>query len=136
MRLLPSKSARELVNDAAHNPDFERELRRECRLAIASDETATPAEIGILLHRLSLHYPDRKLNPKEAALVAQDWLQDLDGIPHDLVELAFSKWRRGPKCAFFPKAGEILELVKAEVTMRKFLAKRAAEVAAALGGSV
>lgn len=81
-----------------------------------------------MLHRLSLHYPDRKLNPKEASLVAQDWLSDLDEVPFDILELAFKRWRTGPKCAFFPKPGEILALVESEQRVRRYLAKRAAEV--------
>lgn len=99
---------------------------------LAASEPATSVEIGVMLHRLSLHYPDRKLNPKEVALVAADWLADLDGVPFDLIELGFKRWRTGPKCAFFPKPGEILALIDFDHRTRKALAKRATEITDAL----
>lgn len=112
---------------ALDDPSAMQELRRECDIAITANEPATAPQVAILLHRLSLHYPDRKLNDKEAASVAQDWLSDLAGIPYDLIESAFTAWRRGPKSSFYPKPGEILAIIESEVRYRKHLAKRARE---------
>lgn len=107
---------------------------QDAETAIAASEPATNEELGVMLHQLSLHYPDRKLNDKEAYSVGRDWLRDLQGIPADILTIAFDRWRTGPKCTFFPKSGEILGLVKTELAFRKMLAKRAKEVSDALKG--
>ena len=121
-----------MIERAGSDREFCHDLSRECAIVLAASEPATSVEIGVMLHRLSLHYPDRKLNPKEAALVAADWLADLDGVPFDLIEIGFKRWRTGPKCAFFPKPGEILALIDFDHRTRKALAKRADEITAAL----
>ena len=121
-----------LIDRAATDGEFRRNLLFEARLCEVAATPASAKQIAVHLHRLSLHYPDRKLNEKEAALVAADWLRDLDGVPEDLVEAAFARWRKGPKCAFFPRAGEVLALIEIEQRTRRFLAKRAAEVTDAI----
>ena len=128
LTLISSAGALSLIERAGSDLEFCHDLRRECAIVLAASEPATSVEIGVMLHRLSLHYPDRKLNPKEAALVAADWLADLDGVPFDLIETGFKRWRTGPKCAFFPKPGEILALIDFDHRLRKTLAKRAAEI--------
>lgn len=132
LTLISSAGALSLIERADSDREFCHDLSRECAIVLAASEPATSVEIGVMLHRLSLHYPDRKLNPKEAALVAADWLADLDGVPFDLIETGFRRWRTGPKCAFFPKPGEILALTDYERRMRKALAKRADEITEAL----
>ena len=135
LKLLNAAAARALVEAARKDPSFDAGLlRAECQSVQAAVQPAQAVEIAVLIHRLSLHYPDRKLNQQEAQLVTEDWLEDLDGLSHDLIELAFKRWRQGPKCAFFPKAGEILALVNHEMAIRKLLAKRAEEVEAGLRG--
>lgn len=134
LRLLPASAPGRLAERARADAAVRDDLRRECAVAIASATPAEPAQIGILLHRLSLHYADRKLTAREAQLVAEDWLNDLDGLPLDLAELAFRRWRTGPKCAFFPKAGEILGLVEVERRTRAILHRRAQAVIEAMTG--
>lgn len=126
--MINSAGTQSLLERAASDAEFRHGLSREAAICAAAAEPATSAEIGVMLHRLSLHYPDRKLNQTEAALVAKDWLKLLDGVPFDLVELGFSRWLGGAKSSFFPKPGEILTSIDYEIRLRKTLAKRAAEI--------
>ena len=128
LSLISSAGTQSLLERAGSDREFCHNLRRECAIVLAASEPATSVEIGVMLHRLSLHYPDRKLNTQEAKLVAADWLADLDGVPFDLIETGFKRWRTGPKCAFFPKPGEILALIDFDHRVRKKLAERAAEI--------
>jgi len=104
------------------------ELIAECEMVLAASQPATTKEVAILLHKLSLHYPERKLSASELQMVAEDWLSDLNGAPYDVIEQAIAKWRRGPQCQFYPKSGQILELVNEIGGYRMALVRRAEDV--------
>lgn len=131
-----SKSATsQLVATARSDPEFLIQLVHECRVVSAANTPATSIEIGLMLHSFSFHYPDRKLNDEQQKSVNFDWILDLNGIPADLIAVGLSRWRRGPKCAFYPKAGEIIDLIKSDIGFRTTLAERAGSVLAILGAS-
>ncbi|MFT4091858.1 MAG: hypothetical protein QM645_14085 [Asticcacaulis sp.] len=122
---MPSKGSRALVEEAQAQPETCSVLLAEAKQALTQATPATLPEMAVLLHRLGLHYPERRLSEREHQLVTEDWLRDLQGLPADLIALAFTRWRSGPKCAFFPKAGEVLALVDRERRTRIQLAERA-----------
>jgi hypothetical protein len=128
LTVLGSAAANRLVAVALASPEDRAAIEREARLAVTASQPAEPHEIAALLHRLSLHYPDRRLSEKEATLVACDWIDDLADVPADLIEAAFKRWRTGPKSAFFPRVGEVLALIETERLYRRALARRGAEV--------
>ena len=124
MTALVSAAANKLVAAALASPEDRLTIEHEARLAVDASQPAEPVEIAALLHRLSLHYPDRKLSVKEATLVAEDWIDDLADVPGDLIQAAFKRWRTGAKSAFFPRVGEVLALIETERLYRRALARR------------
>lgn len=107
------------------------ELIKECEIVLAAAQPATGLEIAVVLHRLSKHYPERKMSEDDLLDVSKDWLEDLDGLPLDIIEAAVSEWRRGEKCEFFPKSGQILRLVDGKGRYRLALAQRAGNIMSA-----
>ncbi len=132
LKILPSKGSAALVEEARTDLRTRDALVAEAKLVVATAVPASLADIAVQLHRLGLHYPERRLSEREAQLVAEDWIKDLKGIPIDLIATAFDRWRTGPKCQFFPKSGEVLAIIDADRRYREQLAKRAAHILDAL----
>ncbi len=126
--MLASAGTAKLVAMALASPAKHHEIAQDARQAVEAARPADAQDIAARLHRLSLHYPDRRLSEKEATLVALDWIDDLAEVPADLIDAALKRWRTGPKAAFFPRAGEILALIETECLYRRALAKRGREV--------
>lgn len=69
-------------------------------------------QISAILARLSLHYWRPDYSPEQAKLVMEDYLDDLAGHTPEQVSKACEQYRKNPDSKFFPKIGEIIELIK------------------------
>lgn len=97
-------------------------LRNECPSLVAERERINrelhpshPDDIKTLLGRLALHCPSRDLAPKEAMLLIEDYLIELQPYPITAIEQACRKYRSNAVNVFFPSLAILLALVKQEV---------------------
>lgn len=77
----------------------------------ATCQPANPAEAAAVIERLFSHYPRSDLTPNAAVLRVDDWLDDLEGIPLDVLQAAARDYRRS-SARFAPTPGQFLECVK------------------------
>jgi hypothetical protein len=68
-----------------------------------------------------MHYWRPDFTPEQMRYLMADYLEDLGHIEPERVEAACRQWRRNPENKFFPKIGELLELLKPEWEPRSHL---------------
>lgn len=95
---------------------------------------APDAEAVKMLDRLFKHYPQTHLHESEHADRWDDWLDDLEDVPLDVLDMACTRWRRSTQ-RFAPTPGQLLDKVSEILFARKVFAKRAAELAELLEGA-
>ena len=75
-------------------------------------QPATSQGIINLLTRLSLHYPINGLEKSQFQTLMADFVEDLKPIsPIDLIKDACTAYRRNGKHLYFPKIGQLLEMI-------------------------
>lgn len=85
---------------------------------VAGPKLADKRDFATLLGRLSIHYWQPDFTPDQVKLKLQDYEEDLAGVTADELRDACGEWRRDPLNKFFPKTGELLELVKPKISAR------------------
>lgn len=109
----------------------EAKVREWLAAAIAGPPAAMMRDYVTQLGRLSLHYWRPDFTPEQAKLMFQDFASDMAGTTAaELVE-ACNEWRRDPENRFFPRPGELLELVKDRLRQRgrdRYAARRMLEM--------
>lgn len=68
-------------------------------------------QVAAILARLSFHYWRPDYSQEQARMVMEDYLNDLEHISPASVEKACAEYRKKPDSKFFPKVGEILDLI-------------------------
>ncbi|MFI4973440.1 MAG: hypothetical protein ACHP84_02750 [Caulobacterales bacterium] len=96
-----------------------------CPAIIATTSPATAAEIGLAFEALALHFPGIRRTDREHRIVLNDWLEDLQDWPADLIQECARLWRNGDSI-WFPTAGQFKKLMEAALVHRQRLARRAA----------
>jgi hypothetical protein len=81
---------------------------------------AEPRAILVELAKLRLHYSHLNLTQKELEILLGDYVNDLMPYPIDLIRAACISYRRDPKHLFFPKIGQLLQLIIDPCHMRKW----------------
>lgn len=94
------------------------EVRLALQAIIEGPPKASTLEFAEELSRLALHYWRPDFNPKEAAKLNADYLEDLRGITVEELKAACRTWRRNPDNRFYPTSGQLLELVKDALSER------------------
>lgn len=77
------------------------------------------AHIGKLLS----HYPPSAGSAVMDKLWWSDWIEDLEGVPADLIEAGCALWRRSAE-RWAPTPGQFLETIKPMMSMRQALLQR------------
>jgi hypothetical protein len=72
---------------------------------------AHPKQILIEIAKLRLHYYSGKLSAKEEESLLDDYVNDLAKYPIDLIRIACVKYRQNANNLFFPKIGQLIELI-------------------------
>ncbi len=72
---------------------------------------AEPRAILVELAKLRLHYSHLNLTQNELEILLDDYVNDLMPYPIDLIQAACIKYRREGKNLFFPKIGQLLQLI-------------------------
>lgn len=96
------------------------------------DELLKPVDTvtaATLLLRLFVHYPqpNLKIGDQDASeLLMEDWLDDLEDVPHDLLAEACRAWRRS-RATWRPTPGQLLDKIAGPLEMRRAYRRRAAE---------
>ena len=101
-------------------------------IARLAEEDLAPAEdreiVVIVEKMLSRYHPQKDL----AAILAgqsEEWLEDLEGWPVDLIALAYRNWRLDPSREFAPRdAGSLMASVQDILTMRRIILRRAQQI--------
>lgn len=73
---------------------------------------ANDLQIAPHLAMLRLHFPIADLSEEAICKLMKDYLADLSGYPADIIELACVEYRRNGQNLYFPKVGQLLELIK------------------------
>lgn len=97
----------------------EAEMRANLQALIAGPQLATPLDFAETLSRLALHYWRPDFAPGDAAKLNADYLHDLQGVTAEELKEACREWRTDPLNKFYPKVGELLELLGDKIAERK-----------------
>ncbi|MDF1769857.1 hypothetical protein [Maricaulis sp.] len=92
---------------------------------------ATPDAIIYHLEALTVHHPQRSLDGPAYDIWARDWLEDLREYPPDILQAAFTQWRRNAS-PWMPKPGQILALAAPILAYRNALKGRCTSIVKAL----
>ena len=76
-------------------------------------------QIAAILARLSLHYHRPDYSQAQAKLLFEDYLNDLEPYSPRDVEIACEEYRRKPESKYFPKVGELLEIMRGPKWLRE-----------------
>ncbi len=90
----------------------------------AAEFTASTREqIGYVLGRLAVYYPPTNLSRSQQKTRSEDYIDDLQGIPFDLLELAAKRYRNqtGPKYDFYPRPAHLKREIADELHRRRFI---------------
>lgn len=82
-------------------------------------EPASDDQIAALLAMLRLHFP-LQLSDDEITKLMDNYLDDLNDYPIDIIEQACLDYRRSSGSLYFPKIGQLLELINKHWYARKF----------------
>lgn len=95
---------------------------------------AHPAEIVIMLTRLSVHFwqPDRPVEHVQSLI--EDYVQDLAHLPSDVLQTAVATWRRTGQ--WWPKVSELLALAEPMLKERREDLRTCRQIAAALDAPI
>ncbi|KIE05244.1 hypothetical protein NF27_DT00180 [Candidatus Jidaibacter acanthamoeba] len=74
-------------------------------------QPATSQEILEELDKLNRHYPIIGLNEYQLQELMTDYIEDLSPYPIDLIRDACTAYRRNGKHLYFPKIGQLLEMI-------------------------
>lgn len=69
-------------------------------------------EVSAILARLALHYWRPDFTPEQTKLLIADYLDDLQRYNPDQIALACRDFRMDGGNKFFPKSGELIQLIK------------------------
>lgn len=69
-------------------------------------------EVSAILARMALHYWRPDFTPEQTKLLIADYLHDLEEFSPALIETACSVYRKDGKNQFFPKSGQLIELMR------------------------
>jgi hypothetical protein len=72
------------------------------------------------LLKLRLHYANCNLTHQESKIILQDYICDLKLYPIDLIRSACIKYRISPESLFFPKIGQLIQLIAGPYHKRKW----------------
>lgn len=89
---------------------------------------AEPETIKVLLGRLSLHYPMANRSEAQFALMMDDYLEDLNFIPSDILANACRRYRQSIENKYFPRSAELRELAKEELVVRTMQYKKLCKI--------
>ncbi len=78
-----------------------------------------PEALGVLLKRLSLHYPMPQMTDTERRHFWLDYRRDLRHLPLDVIEHGCDLWRRDPGRKYFPRPCELLVLCEWKLQSRQ-----------------
>lgn len=81
-------------------------------------QLATKRDFAMLLGRLAIHFWQPDFTPEQVKLKLQDYEEDLAGVTVDELREACAEWRRDPLNNFYPKSGQLLEIVKPMISDR------------------
>lgn len=83
-------------------------------------EPSCDTETIQLLAKLRLHFVLSQLSEAEIGILINDYLEDVSIYPLDIIEQACIDYRRDKNSLFFPKVGQLLELIKERWYPRKY----------------
>lgn len=103
--------------------------RMETALAtIEGSLQAAPAEVIVMaLERLATHHPQPDRDEIGWKMWAEDWVEDLAGVPEDVLLAACADWRKKPK-PFMPKAGELIQFMNPILIYRRQMLERGRKI--------
>jgi len=90
-------------------------------------QPASREEIVMELEALATHHPHQDRDEVGWKLWANAWVQDLTGVPADILRSACVQWRRNDD-AFMPKPGKLLRLIEPIVAARNGILQRGERV--------
>lgn len=132
LTLLQTAATRELVDLAKGDNLARKQILVESNLILMANEPAQTIDAAYYVRRLMNHYRVQSMSDSDMQGIVEDWMEDIAGIPLDILRDALAAWRTGPRAGFKPVPGEILKICKENAGFRMALAKRAAEIVEAL----
>jgi hypothetical protein len=81
---------------------------------------AHPRGIMMEIAKLKLHYHFHNLSEQEAESLLNDYIDDLVKYPIDLIKSACVKYRQNSQNLFFPKSGQLIDLISSDWYDRKW----------------
>lgn len=116
-------------HDLAQAKRFMGEFETIERLAEQDLQPANEMDTAMIVERmLSRYHPQDDI---KAIIKSQmdEWLDDLEGWPVDLIELAYRNWRINPKTQFAPRdAGSLMASVQDILKTRRDILSRAQQI--------
>lgn len=85
---------------------------------------AIPELIITVLTKLSIHYWQGGKDERGWSSMMEDYLEDLEHVPADLLQDACRRYRRNPSNRFFPKSADILLIVAPGIRARRMQFER------------
>lgn len=99
-------------------------LQNAKALAAKALMPAIPEKIITSLTKLSAHYWQGNKDQTGWSVVMEDYLEDLEDLPADLLDEACKRWRRNAANKFFPRAAELKAQISYDWCQRRMQLRR------------